>query len=325
MPTINNKKQSFQPPWWLGHRHLQTTWAAFFRHHLPLPIVYEEIELPDGDFVELAWLDQPSQALVLLVPGFHGSVNTHYARGMMRRYFQQGWSVVFMHFRGGGRRPNRFVRSNHFADSEDLKAVIDKLHHRYPKKSLAVVGISMGGNKLLHCFADYQDLPVVAGVAISVPFEPDKTVAYLNKGMSKVYQRWLLGAARRYIKRKFNHMVSPVDLKQLKSIRNFYDFDQTITVPLNDLGSLECYYEKINIRKNLSKITTPTLIVHAEDDPFVPSDSLPTEDELSDHIIFDLQKKGGHIGFVTNKSLIRTCYWAEERSIEFLQPYLDQI
>jgi len=71
---------SYQSPFWLPGRHLQTIYPAAW---LPLPTIQyrrEEWTTPDGDFIELDWLagaaDQP---LVVLFHGLEGNSSSHYA------------------------------------------------------------------------------------------------------------------------------------------------------------------------------------------------------------------------------------------------------
>ncbi|EJN17742.1 alpha/beta fold hydrolase, partial [Pseudomonas sp. GM80] len=62
----------------------------------------------------------------------------------------------------------------------------------------------------------------------------------------------------------------------------------------------------------LGEIRTPTLIIQAADDPFVFPHSLPEADELSASTAFELQPRGGHVGFVDG-SLRQPGYYLERR------------
>jgi predicted alpha/beta-fold hydrolase len=46
----------FRAAWWCRNRHLQTIWGPLFRRQ-PLALTRERLVLPDGDFVDLDWLD----------------------------------------------------------------------------------------------------------------------------------------------------------------------------------------------------------------------------------------------------------------------------
>ena len=64
MPVIASR---FRPAWWLRGDHAQTLWPAFFRRRPRIPITWERLELPDGDFLELAWSGPERAPVVMLL------------------------------------------------------------------------------------------------------------------------------------------------------------------------------------------------------------------------------------------------------------------
>ncbi|HAT8180827.1 TPA: hydrolase, partial [Legionella pneumophila] len=84
------------------------------------------------------------------------------------------------------------------------------------------------------------------------------------------------------------------------------------------------YYHKASSRQYLKSIVTPTLIIHAQDDPFMTPDAIPTSKELSSQTILELSEYGGHVGFIagTGKGSSQPMYWLEQRIPEFLLDYL---
>src|SRR5574342_473585 len=76
---------TYRPPFWYRGRHLQTLWGPLFRHWRPPPLRRERLETPDGDFVDLDWLEGPPRdaPLVLVLHGREGSARSHYARGLL--------------------------------------------------------------------------------------------------------------------------------------------------------------------------------------------------------------------------------------------------
>src|SRR5688572_27077803 len=106
-------QNQFKPAWWLRNPHLQTLWAALLRPKIKLPIHPERLELPDGDFLDLAWVGHGSGPRVLILHGLNGSLDSPYARGMLQAINNRGWRGIFMHFRGCSGKPNRLARSYH--------------------------------------------------------------------------------------------------------------------------------------------------------------------------------------------------------------------
>ena len=64
----------------------------------------DTLELPDGDFLRLEWLDADGP-LVVMLHGLEGSSRSPYARGVIAALGRAGYRVVLMTFRGCGGYP----------------------------------------------------------------------------------------------------------------------------------------------------------------------------------------------------------------------------
>ena len=104
----------------------------------------------------------------------------------------------------------------------------------------------------------------------------------------------------------------------IDELNTFYSFDDQVTAPLHGYAGADDYYQQCSSRQFLKSIQKPTLIIHANDDPFMWKDTVPTEEELSEHIQLELAKHGGHVGFIAGNNPFNVKYWADERMIEWL-------
>jgi len=118
---------------------------------------------------------------------------------------------------------------------------------------------------------------------------------------------------------KFKDKATPVDLDKLNEWNNFYSFDHNVTAPLHGFKSADDYYTKSSSKQFLKNITTPTLILHSKDDPFMSQQAIPTEEELSSSITLELSEHGGHVGFVYGNTPFSTEYWIEKRLFDFFK------
>ncbi|HEX2122801.1 MAG TPA: hydrolase, partial [Thermoanaerobaculia bacterium] len=67
------------------------------------------------------------------------------------------------------------------------------------------------------------------------------------------------------------------------------------------------------------RITTPTLALNAEDDPFLPPDVLPRAKAVASPAVdFRTTPAGGHVGFIGGRAPWRCEYWAEELVVRWL-------
>ena len=106
---------------------------------------------------------------------------------------------------------------------------------------------------------------------------------------------------------------SPVPPNEVSQMKSFYEFDDRITGPLHGFRDAMHYYTASSSRQFLKCIRTPTLIVHASDDPFMPAQVIPGATELSPAIALELQRHGGHVGFIGGRWPWRPRYWLEQR------------
>lgn len=312
----------FEAGRWCRNPHLQTLLPRL-RLGRPLALRRERLDLPDGDFVDLDWTLRAQGPIVIVLHGLEGSSRSPYVRGLLRALDGQGFRAAAMHFRGCSGTPNRLPRGYHSGETRDLDYVVRTLAQREPGARLAVVGYSLGGNVLLKWLGEEAgDAPVQSAVAVSVPFVLSLAADRLNRGFSRVYQWKLLLSLRQSLRRKFARSPAPIPLHELGGLRSFWHFDDRVTAPLHGFRDAMDYYTSSSSRQYLHRITVPTLVIHAKDDPFLPPEAIPTPEELSPSIRLELYPHGGHVGFITGSSPWRPVYWLEHRIPEFLVQHL---
>lgn len=301
---------TFRPAWWLPSPHLQTLWSPFCRQAPLLTRRRERLWLADGDFLDLDWHGpHGSQAPVALVlHGLTGSSSSLYVLGLQQRLAERGWASVALNWRGCSGEPNRLPRAYHSGASDDLAEVIAHLQASHPQAPLAAVGYSLGGNVLLKYLGETGAAsPLMAAVAVSVPFRLDQCADRIGMGFSRVYQAHFIRNMIAYVQNKqqhfqregaLDHLQSLQALGSLHGMRTFWDFDGRITAPLHGFTDAQDYYRRASSRYYLDGIRVPTLLIQAEDDPFVFPRSLPGAGELSSSTHFELHAHGGHVGFI---------------------------
>jgi len=311
---VENISSSFKPAWWLPGPHLQTLFPTIFRNQLPPPLRRERIELDDGDFLDLDWTENRDGPLVLLLHGLEGSVRSHYVAGMTGSLSHCGFQVALLNFRGCSGEPNRLTRSYHSGETGDLDTILKLLGNRHPQRPVYVVGVSLGGNVLLKWLGENpaQTL-VVRAVAISVPFLLNTAALRLQCGFSRFYQAYLLRKLRASIRNKAKLLTLPINTDRLSRLKTFRQFDDHVTAPLHGFQNVDDYYKRCSSHSFLKYICTPTLILHALDDPFLTPDAVPDTAEHGPGVQFEVSRHGGHVGFVGGTAPWKPHYWIDER------------
>ena len=324
-------QSQFIPAWWLQNAHCQTIFAKFLRSKKQLTTSNETVELPDGDFIDLAWTDIPKEnetrPIVVVLHGLEGSVNSHYAKGMLSAIKEKKWLGVLMHFRGCSGRINRKARSYHSGDTEDISYLSKFLKQKYPKLPMTIVGFSLGGNVLARYLAEEPDNPYQAASIICAPLHLASCSKRINQGFSRVYQKYLVGMLKDSVKDKMDSNLFEAPLSQklahkLAEIKTIWQFDQQVTAPINGFDSAEDYYNQASGRFILDKIKQPCLIIHSNDDPFLCDENTCDITSIPKNICFEISKKGGHVGFINGNNPLRPKFWLEHRVPNFLESHL---
>lgn len=295
----------FRPARGLGNRHLQTLLPRL-RPLTALERDTEILNLPDGDFVELAWVRAaplPDGApLFILFHGLEGSFDSPYARDLLAMATTLGWRAMLMHFRGCGQAPNRLSRTYHSGDTADAYWVIGQLARRYPRAVKVAAGVSLGGNMLVKLVAEQggDGLDLAGAIAISAPLDLAASADALNRGFARNYQHHLLRSLKRKIASKMASVALPisVSLRQLSQLDSFWAYDNEVTAPLHGFTSASDYYRRASAGRLIGDIELPTLILHAADDPFMPCDLFEHLPAPSDAVRVEIAGQGGHAGFL---------------------------
>ena len=138
---------TFVPAPWLGNAHLQTIYAALFAPAPRPALRRERWDTPDGDFVDVDFVDGPGDApWVQLFHGLEGSSNSPYERTLMAQVRDRGWRGSVFHFRGCSGEPNRLARAYHSGDAVEVDWSLRRLRALAGAAPLYAAGVSLGGN-----------------------------------------------------------------------------------------------------------------------------------------------------------------------------------
>lgn len=319
----------FKPAWWLNNAHLQTIYPALFRKSICLKDSWRErLITPDGDFIDLDWCGKGEQPLVILLHGLTGSSESGYINGLRKILLEQGYRSVVLNFRGCSGESNNLARCYHSGDTEDIDFLYQTLGQREPDTAIAVIGFSLGGNVLLKWLGEQGDkLSLFAAIAVSVPLVLSACATKLDAGFSRFYRGNLIRELKGYMQFKLDHLHKIGQIKEaekihrlgdLSTIQSFWQYDDQVVAKLHGFENAEDYYQQSSSRYYLNRITIPTLLIQAVDDPFMTEEVIPHERELSANVTMEITQGGGHVGFVSGITPFQPKYWLEQRIPEFL-------
>jgi len=315
---------SYQPPWWYRGGHLQTIWGPLFRRLRRPPLRRERWPTPDGDFLDLDWLEGDSP-LVVVLHGLEGSSGSHYALGLAREAAALGWRAMVLHFRSCSGELNRGRRLYHAGETSDLDWVIGRLVEREPATPLGLVGVSLGGNVALKWLGERGEgapAQVRAAATISTPFDLTACAESLDRGLNRpLYTARFLRSMKAKVRAKRRLYDGLLNVPAALRARTFAVYDRLATAPLNGFADERDYWARASSAPYLARIRRPCLLINARNDPFIPAATLPTAAvAASPWLEAAFIPEGGHVGFLEGPWGRRS--WAERRALAFLRPRL---
>ncbi len=323
-------------PWWLPGAHLQTVWARIARSRHAVTFTREVLITDDDDDLVLDHLaGPPDTPRVLLLHGLEGSAYSLHTQGLAQLVARAGWRGTVLNFRSCARDPdrirrrlrNRRPRLYHAGDIGDLDFVVRTLAAREPHTPLYAIGFSLGGNVLLKWLGEVGASSAVrAASTISVPYDLAASAQFLDRGVGRFYGARFMNRLRAKaidVLIRFPRETAHLDAGRIWSLRSLSDFDAQVTAPLHGFASAQSYYDDANTVAYLPRIAVPTLCISSTDDPFFPADALTrARAAASPAVTFEISEWGGHTGFVAGAWPWRPIYWAEERTIAWLEAAL---
>lgn len=311
---------AFSPrfPWLTGD--LQTL-RNYFLQPLwdlsPWPETRLELDLSDGSGDRLqAKLHEPSgdrlRPLAVLVHGLTGCEDSSYLRRLTLTLLEAGYPVLRLNLRGAG--PGRALAQGHYhaGRSADLRdALVQLLAQETACQSRGIIlaGFSLGANMLLKFLGDdAESFPLIAAAAVSAPIDLKAAQLRIMAPRNRLYHHYLL-------QRMKAESTAPADL--LAGLKSVYEFDDRVVAPANGFEGADDYYRKSAAKSYLGSIGVPTLVVHAEDDPWIPAEAYRAYDWAANpNLTLLLAPGGGHVGFHDRASPVP---WHDRCILQFFE------
>lgn len=330
-PEVKPSAEGYRAPRWLPGGHAQTIHAASWAPRQHVTYWRDRWETPDFDFIDLDWVEPPAGStkelklsetddapLVVLFHGLEGDSSSQYAVGLMHAVAARGWRGVVVHFRGCGGEINRLPRAYHSGDSAEIDWILRRFRSTRAGP-IYVAGVSLGGNALLKWLGEQGERAnavVTRAASVCAPVDLPACAVALAHGFNMIYTRRFLTTLKAKAMAKMKRYPALCDRRRMLATRTLYEFDDLVTAPLHGFRGVDDYYTRSSSKPFLKAIGTPTLVLNARNDPFLPERHLPTPQEVSAHVTLELPATGGHVGFVSGR-FPGNIEWLPQRLLRF--------
>jgi uncharacterized protein len=267
------------------------------------------------------WQEEPRKhPTLVLVHGLEGSSESGYMRGSAEKAITAGFNVVRLNQRNCGGTEHLTPTLYHSGRSADFRAVLTELIERDRLPAIFFAGFSMGGNLVLKMAGELgksapEELRGI--VAVAPCFDLAACADALGEARNFVYNGHFVRKLKCRMRRKARMFAGIYSLDGMGRISTVRDFDEMITARYCGFEGADDYYARSSAMHVLEAIRRPTLILTAQDDPFVPLSTFEREAiRENPDIRLVAPMHGGHCGFISQEGGEER-FWSEARIVEF--------
>jgi uncharacterized protein len=240
---------------------------------------------------------------------------------MADKAFLAGFNVLRMNLRTCGGTEHLTTKIYHGGLTEDLREVVRQLIEEDHFTRLFLVGFSLGGNMVLKLAGEYGEHPpeeVLTVTAVSPSVDLMASAEMILKRSNWIYHRDFVYRLKKRLRLKHKLFPDLYDITNLDSVNTLREFDDKFTAPASGFTGADDYYYRASSIRVIDRIRIPTLIIHAQDDPFIPF--APLRDPVvtnNPYIVLVDPERGGHVAFLSNYPNGEDRFWSENRVIDF--------
>lgn len=295
---------AISPPLWARDGHSQTL-LGYFLPSLTWEKGQEDVvlNLNDGDQVIGHLHPGTTDLMVYLFHGLGGCGQSPYMQRMADMISKLGHGVFVLNHRGSGPGEGLAKKPYHSGVAEDISTVLEYGRQRFPHCRHLAIGFSLSGNALLlllsgakgGCRPDYA-------IAVNAPIHLERTSLLLQSGLNRIYDLHFVRLMRQRMQEKIKRgFIHPYQYK-VTWLNTLREFDAIYLAPEAGFRNRLHYYESCSTHDKLSHVEVPTIILTAEDDPFIDvRDYLKAS--MSSSIYLHIERHGGHMGYLSRVNL----------------------
>jgi predicted alpha/beta-fold hydrolase len=315
----------YEPLFTGGHKLTLYAWARRRRFPaLPAPVPrYFDVAADVRVLAHCHWHPRPHERpTLILLHGLEGSSHAHYMAGISDKAWAAGWNVVRLNQRNCGGTEQLSRGLYHSGLTDDPLFVIRELIERDGIGSLALAGYSLGGNLVLKLAGDLGATAPGAALravcAVSPTMELGVCVDALGRRSNVIYQFNFVRNLKARMRRKAAAFPGAFSLDALRRVWTVKAFDEAYTAPHHGFQDAADYYYRASAARVVDRIGVPTLIMTAEDDPFVPIAPFRRPEVIGNpYITLVATRHGGHCAYLERPLDGYDGYWAEREIVRF--------
>ena len=300
---------------------------------------YQKVIFSQGEVPLAGWVAVPDRPKGTIVGtyGITGTLeNQWFLRILGRKAYAENYAVVLFDWRAHGEsaKLSSSLTSDGINEGKDFINIAAESKIFGCPAPFWFTGYSLGGQLALwgiyyaqsiaHSALESSD---IAGGAVICPnLDSNLSLPYLMAHPTGKYiEQAIAKELKKLVQQIARYHPQDFDVAAIARANSIYGFDRELVVPRLGFNSVEEYYTASSPFQFLHRITKPTLILYAEDDPMFAPDIVPklkTVCHHNDNLDLVLTNAGGHVGYVSSAQCQqelgdRDPWWAWNRTLQW--------
>lgn len=241
--------------------------------------------------MDLDWIRNGHSELIVITHAFEGNSRDYFVERSAKYFSKKGYDILIWHFRSCGGALNRIPALHIINAPDDLGAVIQ--HSKNDYQRLHLLAFSMGATTTLNYLANNPDKKIQSCTVVSAPLLLDETLKIFNHGWARVlYGRSFYRKLRKKLLKKATQFPDRWDADLINKTKKL---EHLVRIVLQQKGKDPSYLKEISPLNAFERIRNPTLLINAQNDPFLGPSSYPIPKNPQLKTCYPTH--GGHTGF----------------------------
>lgn len=314
----------FQPPWYLSSGMVMTVYFAqvasqFWEQWTPAPEPdYQDHIFTGAQGVPIfaLWTVPPrARGTIIGTYGITGDLdNQWFLRILGRKAAAAGYAVVLFDWRAHGRTAvlSPTLTSDGLYEGEDFVYIAAQAKALGCPPPFWFTGYSLGGQLALWGIkaAQTADPAIIdpadmgGGAVICPSLDSQRSLRYLTEHpLGRYLERAIASTLKQLAWTLHHNHPGEFDPAAIERANSIWGFDQELVIDRLGFATVEEYYTASSPLPLLPRLTKPTKILYAADDPlFAPTlvQDLTSASAQNPHIDLTLTQHGGHVGYLSS-------------------------
>lgn len=298
---MNIRELHFKPL--LKNPYYQTVIGSMLDLEKDFPSKTHFVTLKDRDIIALEistpedWSSENWS--VIMLHGMGGSHKSRFMKRLSKKFHKKGFQAIRVNLRGCGSGRGLARKMYHNGSSDDINDVLKYLQYAFPQSPKILLGVSLGGHLALKAVGELcgnANQFIQFLIAVGPPIDLLTTSKLLALSENAFYARYFsrLILEDIYYLHDYFPDLPPHNLPKNVTIN---ELDELYLAPRAKFSNVFEYYHHSSSLSLVPKITIPTKILFAKDDPIIKSTTLDHV-PLPHNIEIYKTQYGGHIGFM---------------------------